>query len=237
MSKPFKFKQFSIEQDRCAMKIGTDSVILGAWANIKKQPKQILDIGSGTGILALMLAQRSSAENIEALDIDEEAYEQCVDNFESSPWADRLFCYHAGLDEFVDDLEDRYNLIVSNPPFYSEVVSSGNISRDIARQNQSLPFNELFEGVSKLLDKDGIFASVAPFKEEKKIIKIAQIFKLFPLRILRVKGNDSSPIKRSFIEFTFTKTDTKIEELIIEKERHQYTNDYKKLTKDFYLKM
>ena len=151
MSKPFKFKQFQIRQDRCAMKIGTDGVLLGAWTTLAHNPKSILDIGTGTGLIALMLAQRYEAETIDALEIDEGAYEQCVENFEASPWGDRLFCYHAGLDEFLDEIEDQYDLIVSNPPFHTEEVPSGNAARDIARQNQSLPFEELIEGVSNLL--------------------------------------------------------------------------------------
>ena len=116
--KPFKFKQFTIEQDRCAMKIGTDGVLLGAWVSLKNNPFSILDIGAGTGIIALQLAQRSHAEMIDALEIDENAYEQCVDNFENSQWGDRLFCYHASLEEFVEEIEDKYDLIISNPPFF-----------------------------------------------------------------------------------------------------------------------
>ncbi|MGB5435860.1 MAG: methyltransferase, partial [Maribacter sp.] len=149
--KPFKFKEFIIHQDRCAMKIGTDGVLLGAWTSLAGHPKSILDIGAGTGLLALMLAQRCGAETIDALEINADAYEQCVENFEASPWDDRLFCYHAGLDEFMDEIEDQYDLIVSNPPFFSEDVSSGDFARDTARQNQSLPFEALIEGVSMLL--------------------------------------------------------------------------------------
>ncbi len=117
MSKPFKFKLFSVHQDQCAMKIGTDGVLLGAWTSIDKRPFAILDIGSGTGLIALMMAQRSDADMIDAIEIDGDAYEQSVENFESSPWADRLYCYHAGLDEFVDELDEKYDLIISNPPF------------------------------------------------------------------------------------------------------------------------
>ncbi len=111
----FQFKQFTIQQDRCAMKVGTDGVLLGSWTPINNNTISILDIGSGTGIIALMLAQRSNAEQIDALEIDEEAYEQAVDNFENSPWSDRLFCFHAGLDEFIEEPEDEYDLIISNP--------------------------------------------------------------------------------------------------------------------------
>ncbi len=237
MSKPFKFKEFSINQDRCAMKIGTDGVLLGAWATVENKPTSILDIGAGTGILSLMLAQRCLAENIEALEIDEDAYEQCVENFESSSWADRLFCYHAGLDEFMDELEEPYDLIISNPPFYSEDVSSGNASRDNARQNQSLPFDELLEGVSKLLAEEGLFATIIPFKEETAFITLAESFGLFPNRVLRVKGNPSAEIKRSLLEFSFEEKKVSEDELTIEIKRHEYTLAYQELTKAFYLKM
>jgi len=219
------------------MKIGTDGVLLGAWTNIQNKPNSILDIGAGTGVLSLMLAQRCHAKNIEALEIEEDAFEQCVENFETSPWADRLFCYHAGLDEFVEEIEVPYDLIISNPPFYSEVVSSGNISRDTARQNQSLPFEELLEGVSKLLSSDGLFTVIIPYKEELVFIKLASSFRLFPTRVLRVKGNKDAEIKRSLLEFSFKEEEFSEDELIIELERHKYTQKYIMLTKDFYLKM
>ncbi|TMM58398.1 methyltransferase [Maribacter algarum] len=237
MSQLFKFKHFSINQNRCAMKIGTDGVLLGAWATIENEPNSILDIGAGTGLLSLMLAQRSLVENIEALEIDENAYEQCVENFEASPWADRLFCYHAGLDEFIEEIEEPYDLIISNPPFYSEDVSSGNPSRDTARQNQSLPFDELLEGVSKLLSKDGLFATIIPHKEEKSFVEMANSYGLFLNRVLRVKGNPSAEIKRSLLEFSFKEEKVSEDELTIEINRHEYTFDYQELTKAFYLKM
>jgi tRNA1Val (adenine37-N6)-methyltransferase len=237
LNKPFKFKQFAIHQDRCAMKIGTDGVLLGAWTSLQNNPESILDIGAGTGLIALMLAQRSGAETMDALEIEEEAYEQCVDNFEASPWGDRLFSYHAGLDEFLDDIEDQYDLIVSNPPFYSEEVASGNSARDMARQNQSLPFEELIEGVSKLLSPDGIFSTIIPYKEEVQFIDLAEKSGLYPQHITRVKGNPSSEIKRSLLLFSFNKKEVLKDELTIEVERHQYTPEYITLTKEFYLKM
>lgn len=219
------------------MKIGTDGVLLGAWTSLTNHPETILDIGAGTGLLALMLAQRCGAETIDALEIEEHAYEQCVENFEASPWGDRLFCYHAGLDEFLDEIEDQYDLIVSNPPFYSEEVSSGNFARDTARQSQSLPFEALIEGVSMLLAPSGIFSTIIPFKAEGRFISLASKNGLYPERITRVKGNPSSEIKRSLLEFSFQKNKTIADELIIEIERHQYTPKYTELTKSFYLKM
>ncbi|GGG39594.1 tRNA1(Val) (adenine(37)-N6)-methyltransferase [Bizionia arctica] len=219
------------------MKIGTDSVLLGAWTSIETNPFSILDIGSGTGVLALILAQRSYAEAIDALEIDDEAYEQCVENFESSPWADRLFCYHASLEEFAEEIEDTYDLIISNPPFYSEDYKTDNSQRDLARFEDAMPFNHLVESASKLLSEDGIFSVIIPFKEEEHFIALAIKVGLFPNRILHVKGSPTSEIKRSLIQFSFTKSEPILEDLTIETSRHQYTTEYINLTKDFYLKM
>jgi tRNA1Val (adenine37-N6)-methyltransferase len=235
--KPFKFKEFSVNQDRCAMKVGTDAVLLGAWTPIDHHPTTILDIGSGTGIIALMLAQRSQAETIDTLEIDEDAYEQCVENFEQSQWNDRLFCYHASLLEFTEEIEEKYNLIVSNPPFYSADYKSENLQRDLARFSDALPFNHLLNSVSTLLSKHGVFSVIIPFKEENEFITLASKVNLFPHKILHVKGNPSSEIKRSLISFSFNKTDLSVQEIFIETSRHLYSEEYIKLTKDFYLNM
>ncbi|WP_405575225.1 tRNA1(Val) (adenine(37)-N6)-methyltransferase [Winogradskyella sp. Asnod2-B02-A] len=236
-SLPFKFKEFSVNQDQCAMKIGTDGVLLGAWTSVELNPFSVLDIGAGTGVLSLMIAQRSYAENIEALEIDADAYEQCSENFENSPWADRLFCYHASLLEFVEEIDDKFDIIICNPPFYSENYKTENTSRDLARFNDAMPFEHLIFAVANLLSKDGLFSVVIPVKEERKFIELASKSGLFPNRILHVKGNPDSEIKRSLLEFSFTESTTKTSQLVIETERHQYTEDYINLTKDFYLKM
>ncbi|WGF93199.1 tRNA1(Val) (adenine(37)-N6)-methyltransferase [Aequorivita marisscotiae] len=244
--KPFQFKQFTVAQDRCAMKIGTDGVLLGAWVSIEKNPFSILDIGAGTGIIALQLAQRSNAEMIDAIEVEENAFEQCVDNFENSPWGDRLFCYHASLAELAEEIEDKYDLIISNPPFYSPPLPSASppkgekiisTSRELARFNDALPFDELIESASLLLSDEGVFAVIIPRKEEERFIKIASEVNLFPNRICRVRGNETSEEKRSMLEFSFEKISPKIENLIIETSRHNYTEEYKKLVGDFYLKM
>ena len=185
-----------------------------------------------------MLAQRSAAQQIDALEIDEAAYEQATDNFENSPWNDRLFCFHAGLDEFIEEPEEEYDLIVSNPPFYSEDYKTENESRDLARFQDAMPFEQLLEAADLLLSEHGIFAVIIPFKEEENFIALANEFELYPLKITRVKGTPTTEIKRSLLAFSRNETtDLPIDELVIETARHVYTQEYIGLTKDFYLKM
>ncbi|MBC5838349.1 tRNA1(Val) (adenine(37)-N6)-methyltransferase [Flavobacterium muglaense] len=220
------------------MKIGTDGVLLGAWTPTDNNPYSILDIGTGTGVIALMLAQRSNAEQIDALEIDEQAYEQAVDNFENSPWSDRLFCFHAGLDEFIDEPEEEYDLIVSNPPFYSEDYKTENEQRDLARFQDAMPFEDLIEAASMFLSDNGIFTVIIPFKEEANFLALANEMELYPIKITRVKGTPTTEIKRSLLAFGRKEIiDFPIDELTIETARHIYTPDYIALTKDFYLKM
>ena len=234
----FNFKQFSVQQDKCAMKIGTDSVLLGAWCPIDNNPFSVLDIGAGTGVLSLMLAQRSHAEQIDALEIDEDTYEQCVENFEASPWSDRLFCFHAGLDEFIKEPEDEYDIIISNPPFYSEDYKTDNSQRDLARFQDAMPFEELVEAADLLLSENGIFAVIIPYKEEERFIDLCAEVELFPVKVTRVKGSHTTPIIRSLLAFKrYELSVLTADELVIEINRHEYTDDYINLTKDFYLKM
>jgi tRNA1Val (adenine37-N6)-methyltransferase len=220
------------------MKIGTDGVLLGAWTPIDNNPRSILDIGTGTGIIALMLAQRSNSEQIDGLEIDEEAYEQAVANFENSPWSYRLFCFHAGLDEFIEEPEDEYDLIVSNPPFYTDDFKSATEQRDLARFADAMPFEDLIEAADLLLSENGIFAVIIPFKEEDAFLSLAKEYELYPLKITRVQGTPTSEIKRSLLAFSRDEiSDFPIDELVVEISRHNYTPEYTALTKDFYLKM
>ena len=240
MSQIFRFKQFEINQDKTAMKVGTDGVLLGAWCTIQKDMNSILDIGSGTGLISLMLAQRSFSETIDAVEIDENAYEQTVENFENSVWGDRLFCYNCNFLEFVEEMygeNERYDLIVSNPPFYTDKFESENLFRNKARFTSSLSFIDLIKGASLLLSDNGIFSVIIPKKEQDRFIELAKEENLFLKRICHVKGNFTSESKRSLLEFSFTQSEIIKEELIIENERHNYTEDYINLTEDFYLKM
>lgn len=235
----FQFKQFTIRQDKTAMKVGTDGVLLGSWTPIPETVFSILDIGAGTGLIALMLAQRSFAEQIDAIEIDEDAYEQCVENFEESPWNDRLFCYHAGLDEFTDEIEDRYDLIICNPPFFKPNNLIEDEARSKARFYDILPFDELVKSASILLAEDGIFSVIIPFEEEENFLKLAESESLFPIKITHVKGTPTAKIKRSLIAFSKTNNPEKLvtDTLTLEIERHEYTPEFKELVKDFYLKL
>ncbi len=239
MDKPFRFKQFTIHQDQCAMKVGTDGVLLGAWAKISTAVNSILDVGTGTGIIALMMAQRSSATIIDAVEIEGNAYEQCVENFENSPWNDRLFCYHADFNIFVEEIEDKYDFITCNPPYFKSSDEKNKMSsaRKTARFTGLLSFEELLKGVSKLLAKQGNFAVIIPFENQEEFIKIAQKYQLYCNYLTQIKGHASAPVKRVLLQFSFENLPIQKEELIIEIERHLYTKEYIDLTKDFYLKM
>ena len=233
--KPFRFKQFDIYQDKTAMKVGTDGVLLGAYANLTKG-NRILDIGTGTGLISLMIAQRYPEAIIDAVEIDRDAYLQAKDNFDKSIFNHQFSIYNQPIQKFKS--QEKYDLIVSNPPFFTlndRVLSD---SRKVARQQDQLSFNELLTQVSKLLLADGTAEFIIPYDLETEFIQLANEVNLFPIRILHVKGNNKALIKRSIITLSFHQLlDVKHQELVIEVDRHQYTKEYIALTKAFYLKM
>ena len=238
--KPFQFKEFTVHQDKTAMKIGTDAVLLGAWVNLENYPDTILDVGSGTGVIGLMLAQRSNAMTIDAVEIEENAYEQTVGNFELSDWGDRLFCYNASFQEFAKEMEEEeetYELIVSNPPFYTDDFETTDEARNKARFTSALSFDDLLNGTASILAENGLFVTIIPFKEEEHFVALAKEYNLYLNKVCHVKGTPTSEIKRSLLSFSFEEKTVKKEELIIEVARHKYTEAYTELTKDFYLKM
>lgn len=232
----FKFKEFSVQQERSAMKVGTDGVLLGAWVSLEEE-ESILDVGTGTGLIALMLAQRSSAELIDALEIEDAAYEEAVFNFEQSPWGDRLFCYHADFDEFCSEMDEPYDLIVSNPPFYTSQNPSSDRARFLAREEASLPFEQLFSGSYALLNEGGRLALVLPFEVSEKVENIASQVGYKLRRKCLVRGNKGSEVKRVLFEFVKSDKDLSVkkESLIVETDRHQYTQAFIELVQDFYL--
>ena len=228
----FKFKQFVIHQNKTAMKVGTDGVLLGAWTNIIGE--RVLDIGTGTGLIALMIAQRS-LNSISSIEINSDAYLQAKENFTRSEWSDRLEVSHTSLQEFKPKF--KFDTIVSNPPFFNNSQKTPNKNRNLARHTDSLSFDDLLEFTSENLSELGIASFIIPFDSEKDFLQIAEDKSLHPSRICRVRGKEDTPIKRSLIELKFQKNECVNTSLIIEISRHVYTQDYINLTKDFYLKM
>jgi tRNA1Val (adenine37-N6)-methyltransferase len=234
----FQFKKFTVIQEKAAMKVGTDAVLLGAWTPIKNYANSILDVGTGTGIIALMLAQRCEATQIDALEIEQEAYEEAVQNFENSHWNDRLFCYHASVRDMIEYPDCEYDLIVCNPPFYSENYPSPNEQRNLARFQEAMPFEDLIELSDLLLSENGNLCVIIPYTEVEKFCTIALQYKLYPEKITNIKGTPASDFKRSLLCFGRKKTEGFTPDtIVIELERHDYTPEYIALTKDFYLKM
>ena len=213
MSTPyFRFKQFTVRHDRCAMKVGTDGVLLGAWAGASEssegasQPamtssiKHILDIGTGSGLVALMLAQRFPNAFIDGIDIDSSAVLQAQDNFSASPFSTRLRAYSSPLQYWQP--QEKYDLIVSNPPYFSDSLLCPDNTRTMARHDNTLSFAELFEHSDRLLSPCGTLALVLPADAEKEILALSRLHHLYCVRLCRVHTTAAKPAKRILIAFS-----------------------------------
>lgn len=231
---PFRFKKFTINQDRCAMKVGTDGVLLGAWVHTNGA-KKILDIGTGTGLIALMLAQKSTA-SIDAIDIDKDAYDQAKENVKNSEWKNRIHVYHSSLQHFANFSKNKYDLIVSNPPFFADAYKAGTEARNIARHtDETLSFNDLITGVKNLLQPDGKFCVILPFKEGNDFVEKAEADNLYIQKLTRVKTKTKKQEKRLMIEFGLQKSNPLEDDIVIQEEDLSFTKEYIELTKDYYL--
>ncbi len=232
MSSSFQFKQFTVQQDICAMKVGTDGVLLGAWVTAKEGT--ILDLGSGTGLIALMLAQRSKTATIDAIDMEESAYLQTIQNINESLWKNRMNVFHTSVQKFIPD--KKYDLMVCNPPYFINSTKAPEQQRTTARHNDTLSHVELINAVKRLLDKEGLFALILPTLEAELFIEEALQNEIYLTRKCTIKPNPNKASKRVLMEFSFLKNSVKHEGLTIETEkRHQYTKEYINLTRDFYL--
>lgn len=230
----FAFKQFKIVQDKCAMKVGTDAVLLGSWVNASNA-KTILDIGTGTGIIALMLAQKSPAR-IDAIDIDLNAFIQATENVNDCSWKDRIEVHHISLQQFAKESDHKYDLIVSNPPYFIDSSKASEESRTNARHTDQLPFKDLLDGVLQLLNPNGKFYVILPTKESELFREDAEKHKLFLTKVTRVITRTDKPEKRLLMRFEFIQRAFSEDSITIEKdERHSYTDEYKEMTKDYYL--
>jgi tRNA1Val (adenine37-N6)-methyltransferase len=232
----FRFKQFTIHQDRCAMKVGTDGVLLGAWVNLENV-STILDIGTGSGLIALMLAQRTEMTRVDAIEIENEAVAQALENVSISPWKSRISIVHTSLQEFVN-AGRKYDLVVSNPPYFSNSLRAAEMKRTIARHDQKLSYSELLEGIHRLLLPEGRFGVILPAAALNSVTTLAENAGLFPHRITSVKPVPEKMANRILAEFSYSKKEPLISEIMIEEYgRHNYSEEYIALTKDFYLNM
>lgn len=267
MNLGFQFKQFFVRHDRCAMKVGTDGVLLGCWSGydaaaagsptipLRYHYARCLDIGTGSGLIALMLAQRFPDALIDAIDIDKAAVEQAAENFAASPWSDRLHAFHARLQEWqshsVPSLEGRvregfYSLIVSNPPYFQNSLKNPDKGRQTARHTDTLSFSELIHHSTRLLSENGILALILPAEAESEVCELAQAEGLSLTRITRVYSKESKPARRVLLAFEKSKSrNTDIstsrntapveDTLVLEDEKGGRSAAYRELTKDFYL--
>ena len=234
----FDFKQFRINQEKTAMKVGTDGVLLGTWVDVNNV-QTALDIGTGTGLIALMLAQRNSKLKIDAIDIDENAYEQAKENFKSSQWEERFSVKHQSLKQYEAETSCKYDLIVCNPPYFANGVKSGDEKRRIARHADELTLDDLFEYSSRLINDAGRMGIVFPFVDYERVLTVAKNSGLYPHEVVRVKPVAGKDFVRMLISFSKRHDSSlKESELTIETDRrHFYTDEFKSLVKGFYLQL
>ncbi len=234
----FRFKEFVVRQAGAAMKVGTDGVLLGAWASLTGGEGRILDVGTGTGLIALMAAQRTAGTLIDAIEIDPAAAEQARRNVEDSPWADRISVEAVSLQELSERADlPRYDHILSNPPYFVDSLKPPDAGREAARHAGQLTYDELAAGVARLLAPEGRFSAIFPYEESALFVVRAAIAGLYCVRRTNVHTAPGRPVKRVLLGFSRTRpASVKEETLIIENAaRDGYSDAYRQLTRDFYL--
>ncbi|MBN1157809.1 MAG: methyltransferase [Bacteroidales bacterium] len=234
-NKYFRFKQFIVYHDRCAMKVGTDGILLGAWTNVAGM-QRILDVGTGTGLIALMLAQRSDAI-IDAVEIDQEAAWQAEQNVAASPWSHRMRVHPVPFQEFSLQNAGTYDLIVSNPPYFQHAMKPASESRITARHDIKLSYRDLIRHAGKLLTPYGKISVIIPYDLSVTFTKQAWFSRLYPSRILNVRSTSSKPFTRVIMELSGQKNHRPVisDLTLMQEDSGTYTEEYKKLTTDFYL--
>lgn len=236
-SPTFRFKQFTIRHDRSSMKVGTDGVLLGAWAACLSDVPSIascLDIGTGSGLIALMLAQRFPQANIDAIDIDDASLQQAQENVDASPFSSKIFVVKRDFNS-INEESNKYDLIASNPPFYKEYTFGGDEVRDAARHTASLPFERLISNASRLLSKQGIFSVIIPYGEAAAFISLCATEKLYLTRRTDVRTREKKAFKRTLLEFQKEIRSASSTTLTLLDTLNNRTVQYTELTKDFYL--
>lgn len=236
-NKYFQFKQFRIEQNHAAMKVNTDGVLLGAWANIEGADS-VLDIGTGTGLIALMIAQRNNNCLITGIDIDEHAAIEAAENIRKSPWPDRISIQYISFQNFAETNPGKFSLIISNPPFFSNSVKNTNTRLSVARHNHLLPFADIISGTLRLLDEKGHLSIILPVDEADLFIEMAAKNGLYLQRFARVQPFPDKEPNRSLMEFSFLKSETEHTVFsIYDETKANYSQEFVRLARDFYLKL
>ena len=230
---PFRFKQFSVAQYKCAMKVNTDGVLLAAWQDVS-EAKHILDIGTGTGVLALMMAQKNAIAQIHAIDIDMDAYTQAKENFEQSTWSNRLTSFHSPLQSFMPAV--KYDVIISNPPYFIDDQKAPGHKKNVARHSIALNYEQLLEGISRLLGEDGKALLVLPAFNLSVLESIARQHGLYVMHITEVTAVEGKFPYLILLQLERNEKKYLKTSITIQDANGNFSDDYKLLTKDFYLK-
>ena len=232
----FQFKQFTIHHNRCAMKVGTDGVLLGAWTNIENA-RRIIDIGTGSGLIALMLAQRCPSATVLGIDICENAVSQAKENVQNSPFSQKIDIEHCSVQDFAERNAHIFDLAVSNPPFFANSLPSPARERTLARHTETLSLSSLFMSAAQLLSAEGRFSIIYPIDQLHEVLDCAASQGFFLLRQTTVFPTPHVRPKRVLLEFSKKTHCTPIyNTLVVETERHHYSDNFRALAKDFYLK-
>lgn len=236
MANPFfKFKMFTVFHDRCAMKVGTDGVLIGAWADTAGRCR-VLDVGAGSGLVSLMVAQRNTDARIDALEIEAEACGQARENAGASPFGERITVYEGALQDFYRKKgAGSYDLIVSNPPFFTSSLKPPATGRSMARHSDTLTAPELIGISAQLLTEKGLLAVIYPAEQLDELLKAGHGHGLHPRRICLVRAKPDAEPKRVLLEMCFGETACERSELVIEMARHVYSGEFRRLTDAFYL--
>ena len=231
----FTFKQFVVRQERCAMKVGTDGTLLGAWAELAKADGRVLDIGTGTGLMALMMAQRYPKARVTAIDIDEMAVSQARENVARSPFADRIEVRQADVNAF--ESTEMFDSIVCNPPFFNHALVCPDNQRTQARHTTSLSYQQLMSAAWRLLNEEGLFSVIIPNDFFRQLESEAHLAGFFLTRVFGVRTIEGKPIKRYLIELRKNpNTEIIKKEILIDDSPNVRSEWYRELTKDFYIK-
>jgi tRNA1Val (adenine37-N6)-methyltransferase len=239
MSDVFKFKQFEVSQDQCTMKVNTDGILLGAWSDLGGKATA-LDIGTGTGIIALMLAQRNSLLNVHSIEIEDKSFRQAKINLTQSPFAARMDCIHQSIQDYAKWTNHKYDLIVSNPPFFSGGTFSINENKASVRHTLKLSHTDLLSSVKILLNEGGHFDVILPFIEGLRFVEIAAKYDFGAVRMTEVNSKANKNIERLLIRLEQKyKGDCDVSSLVIYQSdvANDYTDEMIQLTKDFYVFM